>query len=100
MSSQQQSLDWKQQRLDAQQHRVDQSDGIDGVQYETLKRAGILGINLFVVAGVGVDDAELPAVTSARPLFASGSRNTRIVPGRTRLGSTSCSPPRNWPAAI
>ena len=42
---------------------------------------------------------ELPAVTSARPSFSRGSRKVRIVPGLTVLGSTSCSPPRNWPAA-
>ena len=44
--------------------------------------------------------ASATASSTALASFAIGSRNTKIVPGLARLASISCSPPRNWPAAI
>jgi hypothetical protein len=55
--AQHQRLDWKQQGLDAQQHRVHDTDGVDGMQHQTLECARLLCSNLIMVAGVGVDHA-------------------------------------------
>src|ERR1700681_291351 len=57
VSAQCQRLDWKQQGLDAQQHRVHEADGVDGMQRETLECAGLLRSDQLMVAGVSVDDA-------------------------------------------
>src|SRR5258706_16183428 len=56
-SAQNQRLDGKQQGLDAQQHRMHEADGVDGMQHKTLECAGLLRSNQVVVAGIGVDDA-------------------------------------------
>ena len=48
----------------------------------------------------GVTMQVLPAVTPSSPSFAIGSSTVRIVPGFAALASMSCSPPRNWPAAM
>jgi hypothetical protein len=40
--AQHQRLDRKQQGLDAQQHRVHDSDGVDGMQHKTFECAGLL----------------------------------------------------------
>jgi hypothetical protein len=67
--AQNQRLDGKQQGLDAQQHRVHEADGVDGMQQETLECAGVLGSDAIVVAGIGVDDAARAWRDSFEPAF-------------------------------
>jgi len=42
VSARHQRLDGKQQGLDAQQHRMHEADGVDGMQHKTLECAGLL----------------------------------------------------------
>jgi|1185.fasta_scaffold40360_3 hypothetical protein len=66
MSRENESLDWKHQRLDPQEQGVDEADGTHPVQNETPCRAHVRGGGQeFVVAAVCVDDA--PGITPSSP---------------------------------
>ena len=57
MPAEHKSLDRKHQRLDPQDHGVDEADSIDRVKSKAPRRADIPGGDQVVVAGIGVGDA-------------------------------------------
>src|SRR6476661_5492235 len=64
-----QRLEGKQQRLETQEYRVHEADGIDGVKNHTLRGAGVLVVNLLVAAGIGVGDAAAAGRDVVDPAF-------------------------------
>ena len=59
------------------------------------------GRDLFVIAGVGVDDATAARGHVRKPILVEGLEEGEDGAGPHRtLRIDECSPPRNWPAAM
>ena len=68
MSRENESLDWKHQRLDPQEQGVHEPDGIHPVQNQTFCGAHVGGGGQeFVVAAVGIQMQLLPGITPSSP---------------------------------
>jgi hypothetical protein len=57
VSAEHQRLERKYQRLQPKNQSVHEAERIDGVQREGSQRAGILGNDRIVIAGIGIGDA-------------------------------------------
>src|SRR3569623_2055486 len=82
MPAQDQCLDRKQQRLNTQQHRMHDSDSVDGVQPDALQQASLLCGDEVMVAGVGVCNTTATRRDALKTTFIDGLHQDKF---RTRL---------------
>ena len=97
-----QGLDRQQQRLDAQDHGVNERHGVDHVQREPSARADVLRLQQLVIVAVGVGDAAAAGRNVLQSALVERLQEDQdgARPLSTDLRSMSWSPARNCPAAI
>ena len=95
------SLNRKQQRLDAQDQCMHEADGVDRMKGEAVHFAEISRFDQVVVAGVGIGDAATAGRHPVQPALVERLEKDK---DRSRLPDLLCLdqllPPRIWPAAM